>query len=371
MRTRLIVLNILIRVMIVARSDFSATRDDDIDRLLKKLNKPALKSIKMRPSSYPEEWNNLSSNSKEQSSMVTQLWTINGKCPKNSIPIIRTRREDILRAKSIERYGKKDLNNIHQLKQENATGYHEYAIIKVKGKFYGGRALINVWKPFVQTTREFSLAQMWVMGGVYDSQFNTIEAGWQVYPNRYNDTKPHYFIYWTSDAYQTTGCYNLACPGFVLINQKFAIGAPVREVSTLDGTQYHIPTTIWKDPRSGHWWLKFSTHTLVGYWPASLFNKFQNGATEVHWGGEILDFKDGSKHSWTQMGSGRFAQEGYQKASYFRNVEVINERELPQQPVGAYPVATHKNCYTVELGNHLVWGTFFYHGGPGRNPNCR
>lgn len=74
----------------------------------------------MRPSSYPEGWKNKSSYIKKQN-MMTQLWTINGKCPKNSIPIRRTRREDILRTESIERYGRKDPNNIYQSNPTNST----------------------------------------------------------------------------------------------------------------------------------------------------------------------------------------------------------------------------------------------------------
>ena len=54
-----------------------------------------------------------------------------------------------------------------------------------QGKFHGAQADINVWKPHVQTRREFSLAQIWVMGGTYPSR-DTIEAGWQVFVCFYN-----------------------------------------------------------------------------------------------------------------------------------------------------------------------------------------
>lgn len=48
------------------------------------------------------------------------------------------------------------------------------------------------------------------------------------------------------DGYGITGCYNLECPGFVHINQGFALGAAVHAVSTLDGEQAQFPATIWK-----------------------------------------------------------------------------------------------------------------------------
>ncbi|KAF8046643.1 hypothetical protein N665_3558s0002 [Sinapis alba] len=252
MEARLFVLInlIIVIVTIVTGSEFSATRNAEIDQLLEKLNKPAIKSIKspdgniidcvhiknhpiydhplfknhtiqMRPSFHPEEWNNVSSKIEKESSMESQLWTTNGRCPKNSIPIIRTRREDILRAKS----------KIHRKiwKKGFPHSSTSHAQIIVKEKFHGAKALINVWKPSIQTTKEFSLAQIWVVAGPF-SETNSIEVGWQVYPNCYGDSNPHYFIYWTADGYKQTGCYNLACPGFVHVNRDFAIGGPVRDI---------------------------------------------------------------------------------------------------------------------------------------------
>lgn len=74
----------------------------------------------MKPSGDPDKWNNDTSNIDDES-IVTQLWTINGKCPQNTIPIRRTTREDILRAESIESYGKKYPNNIPRRKPANST----------------------------------------------------------------------------------------------------------------------------------------------------------------------------------------------------------------------------------------------------------
>ncbi|ESQ39067.1 hypothetical protein EUTSA_v10001722mg [Eutrema salsugineum] len=374
------VLSILIIAAILTRSecsntqdaeiDLSNTQDAEIDRLLKKLNKPALKSIKspdgdiidcihmknhpiydhplfqnhtiqLRPSSFPRKRNNESSNTRKNSNIVTQLWRANGRCPKNSIPIIRTRREDILRAKSIKTYGKKDPNSFPQPKSANTPSSnltHEHSVLVSVGRFHGAKATISLWKPYVQKPKEFSLAQIWLLAGV-SSEMNSIEAGWQVL-NFYGDDNPRYFAYWTADGYKDTGCYNLKCPGFVTVNQDFALGAAVSPISSIDGDQYHIPTSIWKDTRSGHWWLKFHDHIFVGYWPSSLFKDLKDCATNVQWGGEITDAKDGSQHTTTQMGSGRFAEEGYEKASYFRNIEIVDEGEFMKPPVGPFPFMT-------------------------------
>ncbi|VYS52833.1 unnamed protein product [Arabidopsis thaliana] len=331
----------------------------------------------MRPSSYPEGWSNKDSDN-EKHKMVPQLWTINGKCPKNSIPIRRTRKEDILRAKSIERFGKKDPNNIHQHKPTNPTnndGTHEYAILKVgenspRAKFYGTQTLINVWKPFVQHRNEFSLSQIWMSAGSYSTQLETIEAGWQVCTVLYNDTNPRYFVYWTNDSYTQHGCYNNLCSGFVVVNQAFALGAAVPEVSIRDGLQYEIFTSIWKDRSSGNWWLKFGTHLIVGYWPSSLFNRLGDAASQVHWGGEIVNVKENNQHTSTQMGSGSFAINGFRKASYFRNILVLDENNTTKQPVGASTSETEGSCYDIRYRTDQAWGSFFYYGGPGRSPFC-
>ena len=55
-----------------------------------------------------------------------------------------------------------------------------YAIAYVQGdKYHGAKATINVWQPYVQNRIEFSLSQIWVVGGG-GSSTNTIEAGWTV-----------------------------------------------------------------------------------------------------------------------------------------------------------------------------------------------
>ncbi|ESQ30914.1 hypothetical protein EUTSA_v10011557mg [Eutrema salsugineum] len=387
------VLSILNIAAIVTGEEFSNIHDTEIDRFLKKINKPALKSIKspngdiicVHMKNHPiydhplfknhtiqlERWNNESSKALKKS-IVTQMWTIYGECPNNSIPIRRTKKEDILRTGSLEKYLKKYPNNILRLNQANPIDNytHEYAILRLNGNFHGAQAVINVWKPYLQTPREFSLTQTWLLAGPY-GETNTIEFGWQAYPQRYGDDNPRLFIYWTADMYNQTGCYNLECPGFVPVNRAFALGEPVTPVSTMNGQQYHIPMAVWKDPRSGNWWLKVDNHIFVGYWPSTLFNHLRNGVTEIQWGGEIINLKENSQHTTTTMGSGHFAREGYGRASYFRNLQIFDENGIWKPINGGYPHMTNKNCYDIKTGyEKIIWGNYFYYGGPGRNQLC-
>lgn len=66
----------------------------------------------MRPSYHPEglfDDSKVASSSapKERANPINQLWHQNGKCPQNTIPIRRTKSDDVLRASSVKRYGRK------------------------------------------------------------------------------------------------------------------------------------------------------------------------------------------------------------------------------------------------------------------------
>ena len=66
----------------------------------------------MRPNYHPEGLFDESkvkvgSKPKPRSQPITQLWHSYGKCPHGTIPIRRTKEEDVLRASSVKRYGRK------------------------------------------------------------------------------------------------------------------------------------------------------------------------------------------------------------------------------------------------------------------------
>ncbi|KAL0007046.1 hypothetical protein SO802_008548 [Lithocarpus litseifolius] len=335
----------------------------EVRQPLKRLNKPALKTIKMRPRSHPEgfsfdESNNVSSNSKSE---ITQPWHLNGRCPEGAIPIRRTNEKDLLRAN----YGRKKHNTVPNV--DDSPALHEYATLREVGdRYYGMNAEINVWNPRVQEHDEFSLAQFWVEGvdnnGVL---LDSIEAGAMVYYDLYNDFETRLFTYWTSDAYQNTGCYNLLCPGFVQIDTRLALGANFEPYSEYGGVQKSINYFVYKDNVDGHWWLHLNNMYLVGYWPSSLFSVLSNSASSVAWGGEVVNVQFGGQHTTTQMGSGHFAEEGPSRASFFQNLKVMDAEQFLRGPRDNFRVVTHPNCY-----NFLKGDDFFYYGGPGRSLDC-
>ncbi|KAL4600376.1 hypothetical protein ACB092_11G195000 [Castanea dentata] len=379
----------------------------EVQQQLKRLNKPALKSIKspdgdiidcvdinkqpafdhpllknhtiqMRPSSYPEgfsvnESNDVSSNSELK---FTQPWHLNGRCPEGTIPIRRTKEEDLLRAGSAANFGRKkyhtNAQNKHAVLGENVD------------KYYGMLAEMNAWNPHTQFSNEFSLSQFWMKTGDYGQDLDTIEGGMMVYERLYGDTNTRVFVYWTDDAYENTGCYNLLCPGFVQIDNQIAMGASINRYSHYDSNQFALKFYVWKVVQyfnlitllnnsnfwidiyghiMGDWWLKIKDRD-VGYWPSSIFSILSDSASFVQWGGEVVNFNlDG--HTTTQMGSGHFAEEGPRKASFFKNLHVIDGRQLLRGPQNTVTFMTKPNCYNI-----LDYGGLFYFGGPGKNPNC-
>ncbi|CAI0398506.1 unnamed protein product [Linum tenue] len=366
-----------------------------VNDYLKKINKPAVKTIQSpdgdvfdcvlshlqpafdhpllkghKPLDPPERPKGNETSETEEIAESFQQWHDSGEsCPEGTVPIRRTTEKDVLRANKLRRFGKKP---IRHLRRDSSGNGHEHAVVFVNGdQYYGAKANINVWAPKVTDPYEFSLSQIWVISGSFENDLNTIEAGWQVSPELYGDSYPRFFTYWTTDAYQATGCYNLLCSGFVQTNNKIAIGAAISPRSSYRGRQFDIGLMVWKDPKHGHWWLEFGSGLLVGYWPDFLFSHLRSHASMVQFGGEIVNSRStGGGHTYTQMGSGHFADEGFGKSSYFRNLQTVDwdNNLLPLNNL--HLLADHSNCYDIRQGRNGVWGTYFYYGGPGRNIRC-
>ncbi|KAL8137846.1 hypothetical protein V2J09_003847 [Rumex salicifolius] len=286
-----------------------------------------------------------------------QLWQLNGEvCPEGTIPVRRTTEQDMLRVSSINRFGRKPRRYV---RRDSTSSYHEHAVGYVSGnQYYGAKASLNVWAPRVSNPYEFSLSQIW-------------KRNVDVSPELYGDNYPRFFTYWTSDAYRTTGCYNLLCSGFVQTNNKIAIGAAISPSSSYRGGQFDITLLIWKDPKHGNWWLEFGKGILVGYWPALLFSHLRGHASMVQFGGEVVNSGGGGGgHSSTQMGSGHFAGEGFGRAAYVRNLQMVDWDNSLIPVSGLRVLADHPNCYDIRGGANQVWGNYFYYGGPGRNVRC-
>lgn len=350
-----------------------------------KIQRVAPERPRMRMMKKQEESDGKGNSSSRSSNIgdgAWQMWHFNGtrRCPKGTVPIRRSTVHDVLRSKSLFDFGKKKRSSLSSLANRRkdapdvgSTNGHEHAIAYTGSsqEVYGARATINVWDPSIEVVNEFSLSQIWILSGSFDGpDLNSIEAGWQVSPELYGDSRPRLFTYWTSDSYQATGCYNLLCSGFVQTNSKIAIGAAISPVSSVSGNQYDVTILIWKDPKLGNWWMGFGDNTLVGYWPAELFTHLADRATMVEWGGEVVNSRADGEHTSTKMGSGHFAEDGFGKASYFRNLEIVDSDNSLSSAHDISTLAENTNCYNIKSSSNNEWGTYFYYGGPGNNPLC-
>ena len=54
-----------------------------------------------------------------------------------------------------------------------------------------------------------------------------------------------------TDAYQTTGCYNLLCSGFIQTNSRIAMGAAISPTSAYNAGQFDISLLVWKVTNHG------------------------------------------------------------------------------------------------------------------------
>ncbi|CAN7073520.1 unnamed protein product, partial [Brassica oleracea var. botrytis] len=169
-----------------------------------------------------------------------------------------------------------------------------------------------------------------------------------------------------SDGYKTTGCYNFRCAGFLQTNNNIVIGGSISPISVLNGNQFEISVFVWKvGPKTWKLVAKLGPDdTLVGYWPVEIFTTLADYATQVQWGGEITNAQTFGRHTTTQMGSGRFQDEGFRKSSYFRHLEIVDHNNSLQSTQNLYTRGEQPKLYAVNNRFSDDWGSYFFYGGP-------
>jgi hypothetical protein len=230
----------------------------------------------------------------------------------------------------------------------------------------GGASWLNLWAP-APVDHGFALSQVWYTGG---SPLQTLEGGWQVYPDKYGHNKPVLFIYWTADGYNKTGAYNLDSPGFIQVNNSFVIGGAWNQVSSDGGAQWGFRLVYYRDPATGNWWLYIQGAgelTAIGYYPKELYGDGQLSryATEIDYGGEVTG-NSGTPVITGQMGSGQSASAGWQHAAFQKEIYYF-----PTSGNSAWANLTGDadtgSGYSVdvhdEAADPTTWGTYFFFGG--------
>jgi hypothetical protein len=310
-----------------------------------------------------------------------------GGCPEGSIPVQRMSTDP--NNPQQKKHRRKQQSPRSRTKHSNTTDPadpsaglpHQYAVVEgaptLSGGYLGGGATFSVNGPVIaDPSYEFSLSQLWIVAGIDSSNINTAEVGWQVFPSLHPSDKPrapHLFVYWTSDDYQNTGCYNLGCSGFVQIDKTWVLGGAFSPYTTLaehSKVEYEVTIYVVFDPKIPGWVLVID-NTVVGYWPSNIYNTLRTGADSVQFGGEIAP---ATIPTDTAMGSGAFASKGYPTAAYQRNVFYFDSAGNAFDADILVWAVTNPDCYTLlieEKAPRKGWASFFFFGGPGgRNPAC-
>ena len=364
------------------------------------LQNPALKGhVVQRAPHSPVAFNIENRNAPPIESMTEVLYEFdpaNGKlgaisrCPNGTVPIRSVTLEDVRRFPTLRDYFAKEpwtspkttalpFGRDPEPLRNGPTDNHQYAHAYRYVQNWGAQANINIWSPGIELNTEFSLAQIWVVGGT-GGGLQTLEVGVQKYHNLYNDDRTHLFIYSTQDGYQHTGCYNNSCHDFIQVSSTLYPGTYFNTVSTYNGTQYEINVHWFKDMDGGAWWLNVQGQ-WVGYYPRTLYNTagVQNNAAEIDYGGEIIDNRNLGLHTSTDMGSGHFPGEWYKKAAYIRLLKYNYKTTTNPNTVwstestGLTMTRSDALCYDIQYySGDANWGSYMFYGGPGYDSvNCR
>ncbi|KAI3950977.1 hypothetical protein MKW98_026431 [Papaver atlanticum] len=252
-----------------------------------------------------------------RSSQLEKLLNQVDECPKGTVPIRRTTREDLIRAKSLSSNGNPD-------KQYRAG--ISYRAQKTGETLYGAKGWFNFWNPSVNQD-QFSSTEIALYAGSGE-ETNVLKHGWRVDPQLYGGSNlTRTFAYWTGGSGKKEGCYNTLCSGFVQVHDKYTLDMPIYKSSTVGGLQYTQVTFI--SLEFGKWWLTIHEDIQIGYWPSELFPAFAPGAGWIYWGGRVKAGKDGVS---PPMGSGQQMDDHAYHNGYIEQVQYVDMTSNPQRP---------------------------------------
>ncbi|CAL5375847.1 unnamed protein product [Camellia sinensis] len=329
----------------------SLTKEEDLEleERLKHLNKPAVKTIQMKPTSLPKRSrDHVSSNV----SKPLHIGLKGGGCPVGTVPIRRTTKEDLIRQKLASKI----------MTPADDTGSTDiwiltYAIVETidgPNKYSGASAVLSVHQPDV-VGKQYSAGRMMIQNGP-----DSLQVGWRVDPSLFGDARPRLFIY--TNAGQSH-CFNTNCPGFVIVDTTIPLGQVIEEVSIPGGTTVGIKIYIFQDLANGNWWLGVA-NTNLGFWPKRILGGgLANLASRAEWGGEVFSPPGTPKPA---MGGGHFPIEDTRYDAHCRNIALKSPSGGDINPQ-TYEFANSRKLYEVKDEGYqgALFGHLVLYGGPG------
>ncbi|RZC64530.1 hypothetical protein C5167_008224 [Papaver somniferum] len=320
--------------------------------------------IQMVPSSFPEYTSN-----KHNSTTIFQVWKINNgsqskRCPLGTIPVRRTKKEDLVLAQKLLRKADQIHTNAYTFSHMN---HHFVSVEELsEGKaYFGGAANMSV-HGLELNSDEFSTSQIWIQNGPSE-KLNSIEFGWMAYPTFFGDNSSRLFGYWTADGSKQTGCFNMLCPGFVQVHNEISFGADFDPISVYGEDACVVSFQVRRDPPTGNWWL-IVDGINIGYWPKEIFTHLASHASVVRYGG-IAGSK--SQMPTPSMGNGYLPQlQDFLKTAYMTRMKYADEKGQFVN-INPYGVQTKQDtsldCYNILFAGNLGsdWEISMAFGGPG------
>src|SRR5215470_4926220 len=262
-------------------------------------------------------------------------------CASGNVPIRRVTLEETTRFETLGHFFQKGPNGAGQAKPrgqekksnegnnappcsaaaDGACHAHAYAYQYVNN--LGVSTTLELWNPIVTSPQVFSLSQLWIINTTGPKGQQTVESGWQVYPQKYGTSNTVLFIFSTPDGYQS-GCYNHDCAAFVQVDWSISLGGGFTGYSTiLNNTKYARTMTLTWWLYQGNWWLRYGS-TWVGYYPGSFYTNINysafpplvtpgplaSWANVIEFGGETVGgyfFLPAPLPTWPQMGNGHYS----------------------------------------------------------------
>uniref|UniRef100_M1CW47 Neprosin PEP catalytic domain-containing protein n=3 Tax=Solanum tuberosum TaxID=4113 RepID=M1CW47_SOLTU len=379
-RMHLKVVSFLIAIMFFLNYDIveglTKQEDEALERRLQLLNKPAVKTIKteygdiydcvdfyqqpafdhplLKNHTYHPQMKptfSLTKRDEEPSTLRNTAKILkDGGCPKGTVPIRRTTKEDLIREQNADRFNASYANGIFHFALEETSDDQN-------NKFTGAGAWMSIYAPKVQNN-QWSASVVKLQNGR-----DQIQAGWRVDPILYGDTRARFFVLFKSG---TTQCFNTRCKGFIIVNGQIPLDHIFPHVSK-DGNIFEERFYIQKDLINGNWWLRYgSDSTQLGYWPAELFGGgLKNFASKAAWGGEAFS----SGPTFPPMGTGQFPQRDTSVDAYCRKISVLNSagKTTNTGPLSKFEDASALYQVSDKQTGDNEFGHLVFLGGPGSN----
>ncbi|KAF8041617.1 hypothetical protein BT93_A0271 [Corymbia citriodora subsp. variegata] len=344
----------------------------DIDKQ-PSLEHPLLKNHKVQK----EPTFHVTSPGRNFSRMKAVQFRLREPCPVGTVPIPRVTKKDLIRARATPKIPFSASSRLDTFQHTNMNtrwlglwticdplgatmliNLGDSNTDDIKYGLYGRTSIYNV----TVAQEQFSSHNVWIQSEPLD-HVSMITVGWMVNPKLYGDSVPRMFTFWTGDGYRD-GCYNLLCPGFVVVDGGAFFNKPLVG-STYGGDQRELAILVQQDRTTRNWWLLIGfPPATVGYWPKELLPNLQDGCQITAWGGVALAGSDGI---CPPIGSGQKPDGDYRHATYFRilhRIDVNGTFALPSRNV--METVDQSNVYGLK--NHRYEGSMGYwigYGGPG------